>query len=411
MLIQPDGIDGKGVNWQHELMKQEAEQLRKESHIIVLDPRYPVETAFLNEIHCLSIVCQRNLWIFDQKCEGGCFGNLINYTDLKRDKAFIIVPKKWRWSGELREDIYEKLALKLSMNDVNNLKKYLKNNNAPQWSNLVQENNNFEQWSLLVKAKQFLKIFRKIMDRRLPFIQTRSLYVYGEEEINHLGVLREGAIDPLLKEISEELKTGEIPEYDKNKIGTIVMIGECYHIRYEDGNKMSLLKTTHLLDVIVPFFISITSDQSQIDKWKDVYNVRMESQYLAIPGTGNRFKFGKYLRKDEMNLDGVRNAEVYEMKIWYDCDICYLFKEDILDIIINDDCEAWRQRNNLTLWYGVNDYSKLLEVRRLKLVNEKQAKKIIDLENYIHRLEDMVKKYKIKYCINHSKGNGNNNQY
>ena len=60
----------------------------------------------------------------------------------------------------------------------------------------------------------------------------------------------------------------------------------------------------------------------------------MKSQYLAIPGTGNRFKFGKYLRKDEMNLDGVRNAEVYEMKIWYDCDICYLFKEDILDIII-----------------------------------------------------------------------------
>ena len=66
-------------------MKEEVEQLRAESRTMTLDPRDPLETAFVTEFHVLSLVTKGNLWIFDQKCqdddEHNHFGQIVNYIN------------------------------------------------------------------------------------------------------------------------------------------------------------------------------------------------------------------------------------------------------------------------------------------------------------------------------------------
>ena len=366
-------------------MKEEVEQLRAESRTMTLDPRDPLETAFVTEFHVLSLVTKGNLWIFDQKCqdddEHNHFGQIVNYINLYRDKVFVIVAKQWKWGKGLREKIYEEIARQLSVDDIENLRVYLTNNDSPDWNDSVNDSNNFEEWGLRMKAREYLRIFALVCSYGHPLIQTRSLHVYDEKEINEVGMLRKGVIDPLMKCVSARLEDEEIPEHDENKIGNIVMIGECYHIRWKDYNQRGYIG----LDV--PFFLPITSDQCVIDSWKNVYNIGL------MEGNVHGLQWQKVVRRCQMDLGGETVAEVFEMKICYDATLYHRFKEDVLGILCNDDCEDWRKQNNLTIFYGIEDKKKLLDIRKLKMVNLQQATKITDLQNYIHRLKDMIKKY------------------
>ena len=367
-------------------MKEEVQELSAESRTMTLDPRDALETAFVTEFHILSLVTKRTAWIFDQKCQDddgdNHFGQIVNYTNLYRDKVFMIMAKQWKWDRRLKAKIYSEIAGQLSVEDVDNLRIYLTNNDSPQWNDSVIDSNNFEEWSLRMKAREYLRIFALVCTYGHPLIQTRSLYVYDEKEINELGMLRKGVIDPLMKRISQRLEDGEIPEHDENKIGNIVMIGECYHVRWKDSNRRGYIG----LDV--PFFLPITSDQSVIDSWKNVYNIGL------MEGNVHGLQWQKVVRRCQMDLGGETVAEVFEMKICYDATLYHRFKEDVLGILCNDDCEDWRKQNNLTIFYGIEDKKKLLDIRKLKMVNHQQARVIIHLEDHIYRLKHMIKKYK-----------------
>lgn len=349
-------------------MQEESQSLRLESCVMTVDPRDALAAVFITEFQLLSVVLQRNLWIFDQKHKDDAFKDMIlNYCHLDRDQIFVIFPKEWNGSAETRRNIYERLANALSVNDVDNLQHYLKMNKSPQY---LKIKNKFDDWSCIMKATEFLKIFRDICEEGIPMIQTRSLHVY-QEEINSLDIVRQGAIDPLMLEIDE------VPENDANKIGNVVMIGECYYYSFYDVINISYIRLE------VPFFIAIMDVEEEIEKWRQDYYIGWKS------GRQEGYQWEKRLRIVEIH-SGNMDTEAFEMTMVYDHHCFDRVKEHLLTILRGNHYGDWIKKNRLQLFYGVKDREKLRDIRLLKTANVQYIGRITKLEAEVDKLKQQL---------------------
>ena len=355
-------------------MKQEAELLRKESNVITVDPRESFPSFHVCQFQILSIIVGNNHWFHDTSFMDESYGKISNYIpDLKRDQLISVVPKVFpegKKYDKLKKKIYLQIRQSLSTEQINKLEEYLKINASEQWE--IVEESLKKVCTDQRKARKLLECFALICKDGLPMIFTRVLKLYKQDDISAFGsVLKNGSIDSLMCSALERANASEIiikNGYNKEMIGNVVMIGECYYCGFDEIRDMDYF---HEVD---GWFVDITDNRRKLQKIDDDYPAQYTFQRLNF--IENKHAWRKKLKQ----IDAVN----FEMRIQYDHEMFEGVKNHMLEIIRGEDFAQWTKEKEITLWYGVKDHDKLVDTRLLKA-------EIIRLNNKINVLESMQK--------------------
>ena len=347
-------------NWQHVVMQQEQKLLKKESRIALIDPRDPFTLFQVDEFQILSVVLGRNGWIYDQCFFTTEYGTIDNFCRLKRDQIITIAPKLWlKEYVEQKNQIYYALQFRLADNEeeLMNLQNYVKNYDSIRWRKMKAKLN---QLDIVNKARALLSEYRMICGKGEPMLQTRVLRHYSRDKLNECNnVIKEGSIDPLMRHALRDCEIESLYGYNAKLIGNVIMIGVCY---FYDWHEVHEVDYSNEVD---GFCVEITDDENQLSQFRAAFPIVWRVKRLSAD---DNYLWKKSLREggDKLKNDNGRQKKYHQMKITYDGGLFHRAKDDLLEIVRNENVEQWMDEKQLTLWYGVKDDDKLHDVRRLK---------------------------------------------
>ena len=328
------------------LMRNESEALKGESKIMLVDIRDPLVAIRVCQFQILSNIIGNIDWIYDQRSKKEeVDGWISNFCHLRREEAFIIVPKtvKKKDVGNV-EKIYRDLRGRLTQQQSENLSKYLEQHDSEHYNHIKDSVENAR--NLYERNKKLLAVFQRICNLGLPMIMTRNLQLNKRDVIEESPYINQGAVDRMIiKAINK--RSAWITGYEKDNIENLIMIGECYYFREKE-----LIDNSYCRQ-IGGWFIEITDKADLMEKIENEYpkDIIDEDQ-----------KSKEWSQK----LKKLTIPNHYETRIWYNVRLFKDCKNQLLNIIKGENFQNWiTETAKVTLYYGIGDREKLENIRLL----------------------------------------------